>query len=161
MVNPMSVTIRLATKEDYPALLPIGLETQEKHADAHPDIFQHGVAGLPEDYFLEHIDSETQAIYVAEVAGSIVGYVLLEVKDNSYLDILLPRRLVYITDIAVLKSHQKQGIGHLLFQQSVEWAKDKGAASLDLTVWQFNQDAITFYERHGMEALTRHMTLPL
>lgn len=157
----MSVTIRLATKEDYAALLPIGLETQEKHADAHPEIFQSGVAGLPEDYYLEHIDSETQAIYVAEIAGNIVGYVLIEVKDNSYLDILLPRRLVYITDIAVLKTHQRQGIGHLLFQQSIEWAKDKGAASLDLTVWEFNQDAIAFYERHGMQTLTRQMTLPL
>lgn len=157
----MSVTIRLATKEDYPALLPIGLETQEKHADAHPEIFQSGVTGLLEDYFFEHIESETQAIYVAEVAGSIVGYVLLEVKGNSYLDILIPRKLVYITDIAVLKTHQKQGIGHLLFQQSVEWAKDKGAASLDLTVWAFNQEAIAFYERHGMGTLTRQMTLPL
>ena len=90
-----------------------------------------------------------------------MGYVLLKVTDNSYLDILLPRRLVYITDIAVLKTHQRQGIGHLLFQQSVEWAKDKGAASLDLTVWEFNQDAIAFYERHGMGTLTRQMTLPL
>ncbi len=157
----MSATIRLATKEDHAALLPIGLETQEKHADAHPDIFRHGVAGLPEDYFLEHIDSETQAIYVAEVAGTIVGYVLLEVQDNSYLDMLLPRRLVYITDIAVLQAYQKQGIGHLLFQQSVEWAKDKGAASLDLTVWEFNHDARAFYERHGMMTLTRQLTLPL
>ncbi|MGI9060444.1 MAG: GNAT family N-acetyltransferase [Ktedonobacteraceae bacterium] len=157
----MSVTIRLATKEDYAALLPIGLETQEKHADAHPEIFRHGVAGLPEDYFLEHIESETQAIYVAEVAGSVVGYVLLKVIDNMYLDMLVPRRLVYITDIAVLKTHQKQGIGHLLFQQSVEWAKDKGAASLDLTVWEFNQEARAFYERNGMGTLTRQMTLPL
>ena len=157
----MNPTIRLATKEDYAALLPIGLETQEKHADAHPEIFRNGVAGLPEDYFLEHIDSETQAIYVAEVAGSIVGYVLLEVKDNSFLDILRPRKLVYITDIAVLKTHQKRGIGHLLFQQSVEWAKGKGAASLNLTVWEFNQDALMFYERHGMKILTRQMTLPL
>ena len=157
----MSATIRLATKEDYAALLPIGLETQEKHADAHPEIFRHGAAGLPEDYFLKHIGSETEAIYVAEVAGSVVGYVLLKVINSLYLDILLPRRLVYITDIAVLKIYQKQGIGHLLFQQSVEWAKDKGATSLDLTVWEFNQEARAFYERHGMGTLTRQMTLPL
>jgi len=106
----MTVTIRLTTREDYTSLVPIDIESQEKHADALPHIFKHGGIGLT---------------------------------------------------IAVLKSHQKQGIGHLLFQQSIAWAKDKGATSLDLTVWEFNEDAILFYERHGMGTLTRQMTLPL
>lgn len=157
----MIVTIRPAIKEDYTTLLPIGLETQELHADAHPNIFVHGVAGLPEDYFAGHINSETQIAYVAEVDDSIVGYILLEIIEHKFQDILIPRKLAYIRDIVVRKMHQQQGIGHLLFQQSVEWAKSKGVTSVELTVWEFNQNAIAFYKRQGMETLTRTMSLPL
>ena len=156
----MTVIIRRATREDYASLAPIDVESQEKHADALPHIFQHGAISLSQEHFLEYIESDTKAIYVAESAGSIVGYVLLAV-EKSNLELFVPRSLVYITDIAVLKAHQKQGIGHLLFQQGVEWAKEQGAASLDLTVWEFNESARTFYERHGMRTLTRQMTLAI
>ncbi len=70
----MSIYIREATKEDYPALLPIASESQAQHAEAHPDLFQQGVAGLPEDYFLGLLESEASCVYVAELEKSIVGY---------------------------------------------------------------------------------------
>ena len=161
MVKIMTILIRPAIKEDYAALLPIGLETQELHADAHPDIFAHGVSGLPEDDFAGHINSETQIAYVAEVDDTIVGYILLEIRERKFLDMLIPRKLAHIRDLAVMKTHQQQGVGHLLFQQSIEWAKSKGVTSVELTVWEFNQHAIAFYKRQGMETLTRTMSLPL
>lgn len=157
----MTVTIRPAVQEDYATLVPIACEIQELHANAHPDIFQHGVPGLPDDYFAMHIDSETQIAYVAEVDDIIVGYILIEVIESRFLDMLIPRKIAHIRDIAVMQKHQKQGIGHLLFQQSIEWAKSKGVTSLELTVWEFNQNAIAFYKRQGMQTLTRTMALPL
>ncbi len=157
----MTITIRPVVKEDYPAIVPIACEIQELHANAHPDIFQHGVPGLPETYFLAHIDSETQIAYVAEVDGTIVGYLLIELRESKFLDMLIPRKIAHIRDIAVMQTYQKQGIGHSLFQQSIDWAKSKGVTSLELTVWEFNQNAIAFYKRQGMETLTRTMALPL
>ena len=157
----MTIHIREATKEDYPDLLPIASESQAQHAAAHPERFQRGVAGLSEDYFLGLLEDEASAVFVAEVEKSIAGYVIVEFQHESYLDILLPRDVAFIRDITVLRDHQGKGVGHLLFQQCVEWAKAKGAASLDLMVWNFNKRAIAFYERHGMETLTKTMSLAL
>jgi ribosomal protein S18 acetylase RimI-like enzyme len=161
MSVPTTVHIREATKEDYPALLPIASESQALHAEAHPDLFQRGVAGLPEDYFLGLLESEASSVYVAEFEQSIVGYVIVEFRHEAYLDILIPRDVGFISDITVLKTHQGRGIGHLLFQQCVEWAKARGAISLDLMVWNFNKRAIAFYERHGMKTMNRTMSVPL
>jgi ribosomal protein S18 acetylase RimI-like enzyme len=157
----MSIHVRPATKEDYVSLLPIANETQEKHVQAHPHIFQSGTAGLPEKYYLGLIKSGSKVVYVAEVEQSIIGYVIMELSNVAYLDILAPRKVAFITDIAVLKSHQGKGIGYALFQKCVEWAKAKEADSLDLMVWEFNKDAMAFYERQGMESMSRIMSLGL
>ncbi|GAC1488437.1 MAG: GNAT family N-acetyltransferase [Ktedonobacteraceae bacterium] len=157
----MSIHIRVATKEDYSALLPIAHETQDKHSEALPHIFQNGTAGLPEDYFLKHLEGETKSVYVAEFESNIVGYVLLGLEQVSYIDILVPRNVAFISDIVVLKSHQGKSIGYQLFQACVAWAKSKDADSLDLMVWNFNKDAIAFYERQGLESLNRTMSLAL
>ncbi len=157
----MSIHVRAATKEDYVSLLPIARETQEKHIQAHPHIFQSGTAGLPEKYYLGLLKGGSKVVYVAEVERSIVGYVIMELSNVAYLDILVPRKVAFIADIAVMKSHQGKGIGYALFQKCVEWAKTKEADSLDLMVWEFNKDAMAFYERQGMESMNRTMSLAL
>jgi ribosomal protein S18 acetylase RimI-like enzyme len=157
----MNVHIRSATKEDYAALVPIARESQEKHANALPHIFRKGVLGLSEDYFLSHLESERRAVYVAEVEKSIVGYVLLELEHIARTGILVPRSVAFINDITVMRSYQRQGVGRLLFERCVEWAKAKRAESLELMVWEFNKGAIAFYERLGMETVNRTMTLGL
>ena len=157
----MTIHIREATKEDFLDLLPIASESQAQHVEAHPDRFQRGVAGLPEDYFLGLLEDEASAVFVAEVERRIAGYVIVEFQHESYLDILIPRDVAFIRDITVLRTHQGKGVGHLLFQQCVEWAKARGAASLELMVWNFNKRAVAFYERQGMETLTKTMSLTL
>jgi ribosomal protein S18 acetylase RimI-like enzyme len=157
----MEVHVRRATREDYANILPIAYETQEKHAKALPHNFQKGTAGLPEEYFLGLLASDSKVMYVAEFEQSIVGYVILELSEVSHLDILVPRNVAFISDIAVMKSHQGKGAGYALFQQCTEWAKSKGADNLDLMVWEFNRDAIAFYERQGMGSMHRTMSLGL
>lgn len=37
------------------------------------------------------------------------------------------------------------------------WAKKRGATEVELEVWEFNQDAISFYEKLGYETAKRTM----
>ncbi|MBO8176682.1 MAG: GNAT family N-acetyltransferase [Bacillus sp. (in: Bacteria)] len=64
-------------------------------------------------------------------------------------------------DLGVTKSYQGQGLGKLLFQQAVQFAKEVGAESLELGVWEFNQHAIKFYEAMGMTTQARKMEYKL
>ncbi len=157
----MSAIIRSAVKEDHPAITTIGFETQQIHAEAYPTIFRQGVSGIPLEYFTRMIEGKDTTVFVAESEQHVVGYVFLNVNDAPPYGYLMPRRVAEISDIAVLKAYNSKGIGHQLFAASVEWAKARGATDLELQVWEFNKNAIAFYERLGMAPINRTMTLPL
>lgn len=158
----MSAIVRPAIKEDHPTIIPIGLETQDLHANAHPEIFMQGMSGVPFEYFSRLLEREDTMAFVAELEGRIVGYVLMKVQDAPQQEeLLVARREAFIDDIAILKAYQGRGIGRQLFQACAEWAKAHRAVSLDLRVWEFNKNAIAFYERLGMKTVSRIMSLPL
>ena len=157
----MSATIRPAVKEDHAAIVPIGLETQNLHANAHPEIFMQGMSGVPAEYFSQLLERKDAMAFVAELDSQVIGYVLMKVRDAPQRELLVERREAIIDDIAVLRAYQGQGIGRQLFQACVEWAKAQRAVSLDLRVWEFNKNAIAFYEQRGMKTISRIMSLPL
>lgn len=157
----MTVSIRFATKNDYAAIAAVSTESQEKHARAHPDIFFSDTSGLVEEEVYKQLENPKYAVQVAELEERIVGYVFLLIHQASYMNILKPRTLAIITDIAVLEAYQGRGIGRMLFEAARVWAKEQSAEELELTVWDFNKSAIAFYEHLGMQTLHRTMALPL
>jgi diamine N-acetyltransferase len=157
----MTVQIRRAILQDYPSIAAAASESQDLHAAAHPAIFQHGTPGFAEEYVRSLIEDERSAIYVADEDEHVVGYAFLHVQQTSFLDIFQPRMVATITDIAVTYTMRGKGIGRLLFEASLEWAKSQNAERLELIVWEFNREALTFYERRGMQTLARTMSLPL
>ena len=157
----MSVQIRLATSRDYQAVAPISTESQDLHVAAHPGIFRQHTPGLSAEDFSHMIEDKTFAIYVAELAEQIVGYVFTQVYQASYLDVFLPKTVAVITDIAVIHTARGQGIGTLLFETALKQAKAWHAERLELTAWEFNTKAIALYERLGMSTLSRTMSLHL
>ena len=49
----------------------------------------------------------------------------------------------------------------MLFNYIVEYSKAVSASSLQLVVWEFNKDAMEFYEAMGMSTRYRKMELNL
>ncbi|MGI8855958.1 MAG: GNAT family N-acetyltransferase [Thermomicrobiales bacterium] len=154
-------TIRPAIRADYPALAPIAQEILDMHADALPSVFRADGDPLDESYFLDLLASGSRAIYVAEVAGTIVGFATLMAGHTPAYSMLVRRKTATLENLVVTQTHRGTGVGRALFQACVEWAERQGADSLDLLVWEFNDYARRFYERRGMATLNRTMSLPL
>jgi GNAT superfamily N-acetyltransferase len=55
------------------------------------------------------------------------------------------------------QDYRRKGIGRMLFNYLVDFAKNFGANVLELDVWEFNKEAFRFYEEMGMETVTRKM----
>ena len=157
----MTVQVRRATLNDYPSIASIGRESQDLHAHAYPTIFQSETPGFAEEHVHSLIEDERSAAYVAEEDGYILGYVFLHAQRVSYQDIFQPRMVAEITDIAVAAQARRKGVGHFLFETALGWARHLHAERLELTVWEFNREAISFYESNGMRAINRTMSLPL
>ncbi len=93
------------------------------------------------------------AIHVAEIDGTLVGFVELA-----------PKRLPYDTDAPALElrrldlrsSAHGRGIADGLMKWALQEAARQGAAELILSVYVDNHRARRFYERYGFEAVGRY-----
>ena len=74
---------------------------------------------------------------------------------------MLPHRIAYIDDICVHSDCRGMGIGTLLYNETVRLAKERGADTLMLTVWAFNESAMRFYKGLGMTERNINMEMKL
>jgi GNAT superfamily N-acetyltransferase len=155
------VVITTASIDDYENINDIVKEGQDEHAEALPTVFAKVDVVMPIDYYQQLLNDKNSEVLVAKLDGQVIGFAVLEIKEAPPFASLVPRMYAYISDFGVKKAFQNNGIGKQLFFACVEWAKEKDASSLELNVWEFNQKAITFYEKLGMKPLSRKMAIDL
>lgn len=157
----MTIHIRLAAPGDFEEIARIATESQELHRQAHPRIFRGETAGFDRAYVQSQIESEQAAVFLAEERQQIVGYVFIHIQLEEWQEIYRPHLVAKLSDIAVTEGARSQGVGGLLFERCVAWAREEGAERLELMVYEFNRNAREFYERRGMVTLARTMQLLL
>ena len=57
---------------------------------------------------------------------------------------------LYIDDICVNENARGQGVGRALYEQILEYAREKGCYNVTLNVWSCNPGAMAFYEKLGL-----------
>jgi ribosomal protein S18 acetylase RimI-like enzyme len=158
----MKITIRKAKTEDYGSLIELFDEVDAVHRDHHPRIFQKPNGPVWEiDYYIGLISDESTAVFVAELEGNILGFIHAIVRDAPDIPVLVPRRFAIIDGIVVISKYKKRGIGRMLMKGIEEWTKEKGASSIELNVYEFNQEAISFYESLGYKTFSRKLSKDL
>jgi ribosomal protein S18 acetylase RimI-like enzyme len=68
---------------------------------------------------------------------------------------------INIEDLCIEKEYQKRGIGKKLFDEAVNYGRKIEANILELGVWDFNKNAVEFYEHLGMKTRLRRMEYKL
>lgn len=156
----MQTQIREATKNDYDAVHRIQRQVHEMHTKERPDHYQMADTTLDQDYFNNLIDGENTKVFVLE-EDQPIAYTILTIKNAAERPILIPKKVVYMDDFGVDQTFRGKGLGKRLFGEIVEYAKTIGADSLELGVWEFNEDAIKFYESMNLRTKSRLMEIRL
>jgi ribosomal protein S18 acetylase RimI-like enzyme len=158
----MEISVRKAIAEDYISLCELFDEIDALHREALPHIFQiPNGAAREKDYYLGLIADEKVALLVAEAGGSLVGFVHAIARDTPAFPVFVPRRYALVDSIVVRSGFQNHGIGRILMDKMQEWAVAIGATSIELNVYEFNQTAISFYERLGYQTYSQKMSKEL
>ena len=154
----MDFFVREAAERDYDGLCELFAEADRLHRDALPKVFREpdGVA-RSESFVLEILENEGAALFVAERDAQLIGLVHVCIREARDIPILAPRRYAVIDGLVVKEAHRRSGVGTALAQRSHQWALDKGASQIELNVWEFNKNAIEFYEKLGYETASRKM----
>ena len=145
------MNIRRAEINDIPRLTSLLHQVLDVHQSARPDIFRKGAVKYTEDELCKILSDDSRPVFVAvdEVVG-VVGYcfciLLCHENDNILTDI----KTLYIDDLCVDINARGGGVGKLLYQYAVEYAKAQGCYNLTLNVWADNKNALGFYRSLGL-----------
>lgn len=156
-----TVHIRKATYGDHGAIAGIADPIYDEHAQVVPSIFRAGQSLMPLQHIRTLVDSPNADILVAETTSETVGFIVVSVQDAPHVPVLIPRRTTHIEFFAVHPLYRGKGLGHRLMGAAVAWATEHSADELELTVYEFNTTAISFYEGVGMHTRARTMAFPL
>ena len=152
----MEFLVREATEQDYEGLSAILAEVDAMHSEALPRIFvTPEEPARSKEYFSDTITDENTALFIAEKDGQVIGLISIHIRESISIPIMVKRRYAYIDNNAVAKEFRGSTIGKELMKEAERWAIQKGVSELELNVWDFNQEAITFFQRLGY-TMARH-----
>jgi len=150
--------IRKARPQDLAKVYAVFSLADDLHRRAHPEIFQEVAdpAGMME-YLLSCIKAREAAVFLAEEDDEIIGAILAWVHQSAEVSVLVKRAYVSVDNLIVVEKYRRHGVGRALMDQIYLWAQAHGVTDIQLTVWDFNREALAFYEKLGYQMLHQRM----
>jgi len=136
-------SIRQAELKDAPAIL--GLIKELAHFENAPEAVEISLEDLESHGFTA---SPKFRCFVAEVDQEIVGMALVYERYSTWKGPAL-----HLEDLIVKHQFRGRGIGSMLLDTVVAFAKASGVKRLGWEVLDWNVDAIAFYESRGANIL--------
>ena len=153
--------IRRAVPADADKILELLSQVEQIHYLGRPDIFRPNGIKFTGDELTEQMSDDSRPIFVAVKDGEVVGYsfcIISEIKDSTMLN---DAKTLHIEDVCVDENRRGENVGGELMEFVKDYAKKIGCARVDLDVWEFNEGACRFYEKHGFKVQKRRMDIVL
>ena len=158
----MDIKVRKAESGDNSGIIKLLLQIADLHHEGRPDIFKKGSQKYNKDEFEDILKDEKRPVFVAaDESGNVLGYCFCIVNDFAEHAVLNDCKSLYIDDLCVDEGCRGQGVGHKIFAEVKEYAKQIGVYNIDLNVWDFNEGAVKFYESCGFATQRRRMEMVL
>ena len=157
----MNLQIRQAVQSDIPAIQSLLLQVEKIHCDARPDIFKDGGVKFTNEQLAQLLCDPTRPIFCAVNDGQVVGYVFCIITEIKGDPMLRDAKTLHLEDVCVDESCRGGGVGSLLVDYVKTYPRENDFTRIDLDVWEFNDRAREFYEKHGFGVQKRRMDLVL
>lgn len=136
--------VKELTVNDFTVVESIIAKLHKLHVENRPDFYIENEHPINKKEYKAMLNNQNKINIAYIIDDEIVGVCLATIKDRI-------EKSIYIDDIFVLEEFRHQGIATKLYKQIESIAKDIGAKRIDLTVWQFNKTAMSFYKSLGMK----------
>lgn len=140
--------IRNLMPEDFPAWRALMQQVHDLHVANRPDCYRPCAPFTRERLNELTADPSVEAL-AAEIDGSVAGLAVLVMRAPTANPVMQPRRVAFLDDLCVDAQYRRQGVGTALLKEAQRRAAARGADSLELMAWGFNEAAIRFYEHAG------------
>ena len=150
--------IREAKIEDIEQIVIILEQISKIHYEKRPDIFKKKSKNEIRKNAIEMLKDKKRKIIVAvDDTLKIYDLIIYNIKEVKEHINLRDFKVLWIEELGVDESYRKNGIGKMLMKKVEEDAKILDCKRIELNCWDFNNNAISFYERFGMRTQRRIM----
>lgn len=153
------MTIRFAEENELDRINDLRKQVNDVHVEGKPEVFKPGFGEELKDFIKVIWNDPEQSIVVAESEGDICGFAVLHHINKPENPFMYERDFLDIDEFCVEKDHRRQGVASALIEFIKTYAKDQGYKRIELNMWEFNQDALAFYEAAGFETFRRYMEM--
>lgn len=151
------MNIRFATENDLQRVNELRAQVSALHAAGKPEVFRSGFSPELQEHVYTLHAAPGHAILVAEGENAIVGFACMKLVDHPGSPYRLPQKYLDVDEFGVDECVRRQGVGRALFEAVREYAKSLGVSRIELNMWEFNQEALKFYESIGFSTYRRYM----
>jgi diamine N-acetyltransferase len=151
----MNVSVRPARPEDLAVLAQLLDQVVLLHHTEDPSQFRGPEEAQHTLYLEERFQDPDAGVFIAEDQGVPAGVAVTVIRDAP--PFLNPSRFVFLENLAVAAQFRRTGVGRQLVEAAILWARARDMHELDLNVYEFNQNAIRFYEAIGFRTVSRRM----
>ena len=140
------ITIRDLQRADYDAYRPLMQALHSIHVSARPDLFRDTAFITSRERYETLLSDEDVLLLGAFQNGALIGFAAAELQHRS---MMMNITSLSVTDLFVTEDARRRGAAACLLCELQARAKHAGAVRCDIMVWQFNTEAIAFYEAQG------------
>ena len=151
--------VRLAYENELNRVNELRKQVNDLHVAGKPDVFKSGFSNELQDYIHEIWNDPEKEIVVAEQDGVICGFAVLHHifrPENPY---MFERDFLDIDEFCVDEPYRRHGIASEMINFIREYARRKGLHRIELNMWEFNKEALDFYEAAGFTTFRRYMEM--
>ena len=147
----------VAQAGDYEAVCSLLDELDRLHWQSLPWLFRAPPSPPRDLAFFSKLLADPNSIVFVARADAVIGVAIALLKSAPEFNVFIPQRWGVIDNISVASSWQRKGVGAALAHAVEKWAQTQGAKWVELGVYDFNENARTFYERLGYLPLSRKL----
>ena len=156
-----SGTIRFAEKEDLENVNKLRKQVNDLHTAGKPEIFKPGFSKELSDHIYTIFADPRQKIVVYEIDGAIRSFAVINHITKPENPFMYVRDYLDIDEFCVDEAFRRKGLATEMIAFIRDYAKAEGFDRLELNMWEFNRDALEFYEAVGFNTYRRYLEMKL
>jgi GNAT superfamily N-acetyltransferase len=155
------VDITIIQKNDPETIAKLNRGVQEKHLKLLPDSFKEYDYKSVLEAFKAFLQKEGSLSFLAYFQGEPIGYATVFTRKYAENPFRKSYTSLVIDQMCVNKEFRGKGVGRGLVATIRDFAKQKGIDKLELSVWNQNKEAKSFYLKMGFHTLIDYMRMKI
>ncbi|MCR5670578.1 MAG: GNAT family N-acetyltransferase [Butyrivibrio sp.] len=151
--------IRFAKENELDRVNELRKQVNDLHVEGKPDVFKPGFGEELRDYIHDIWNDPNKEIVVADNGETLCGFAILNHIIRPENPFMKERDFIDVDEFCVDKDFRRQGIASELISFIKAYARKQGFSRIELNMWEFNQDALAFYEAAGFKTFRRYMEM--